>query len=246
MENPVITIGRKLKHTKLVSRYANLLHYRPGYVELDMKNFDTVEVDGFKFVMSDQVDSVLRVKGNPWFEGVRPTDTVLDIGANIGAITIPLAAIAHKVYAVEPVGLFVSQLEKNIKLNHLHNVTVLSIGMGKYENKAKIRFGNYQDNNCHLRPFGMIKKLIPRPIDFLKCDCEGAEWDIQPKELKGIRELRFEFHFRRGREQKDREILRKWYIWLKENGYKHAESMGGDPGPVMPISACLCLRASKK
>ncbi|HUW85261.1 MAG TPA: FkbM family methyltransferase, partial [Methanoregula sp.] len=30
--------------------------------------------------------------------------------------------------------------------------------------------------------------------DFLKCDCEGAEWHIVPEDLTGIRRIEMELH----------------------------------------------------
>ncbi|HNB04239.1 MAG TPA: FkbM family methyltransferase, partial [Methanoregulaceae archaeon] len=30
--------------------------------------------------------------------------------------------------------------------------------------------------------------------DFLKCDCEGAEWKIRPVDLEGIRRIEMELH----------------------------------------------------
>jgi len=57
-------------------------------------------VDGCAFNASNHMDSIQGVKGNPWFNNIRRDDVVLDIGANIGAITIPLAKKAKKVCAV--------------------------------------------------------------------------------------------------------------------------------------------------
>jgi len=34
-------------------------------------------------------------------------------------------------------------------------------------------------------------------VDFLKMDCEGAEWFIEPEELKGIRRIEAEVHLDR-------------------------------------------------
>jgi hypothetical protein len=34
-------------------------------------------------------------------------------------------------------------------------------------------------------------------IDFLKCNCEGGEWTILPREYLGIREIRLDYHIGR-------------------------------------------------
>lgn len=226
-----------------LKRYINLLYWKAGKVELTINNFDIVEVDGYKFRLTDQVDSIQRVVGNPWFEGVRDNDTVLDIGANIGAITVPLAKKALTVYAVEPI--YSNELRDNIELNNLKNVIILRYGLGEKADKVKVRFGDH-DGFCEMKPFSEIKRIIGKQIDFFKCDCEGAEWLIQPEELAGIRELRLEFHIRRGREKKDHKILEKWYSWLDTNGYKKNTLYGDDPGPIIPISHVLGIMASKK
>ena len=88
---------KKSRAFKGIRPYLNLLYYDPGNIIIRQDTFDTVSVDRFSFHMSDQIDSLQRVIHNPWFEGVRETDIVLDIGANIGAITIPLAKIAKKI-----------------------------------------------------------------------------------------------------------------------------------------------------
>jgi len=60
---------------------------------------------------------------------IHPQDTVLDIGANIGAFTVALATSARSVHAFEPIPTNADQLEKNIRLNHLTNVVVHRVGL---------------------------------------------------------------------------------------------------------------------
>ena len=60
---------------------------------------------------------------------LRSTDIVLDIGAHVGMITIRLAKTAKSVFAVEP--LFTDELEGNVALNELHNVTMYEGNAGK-------------------------------------------------------------------------------------------------------------------
>lgn len=54
---------------------------------------------------------------------VTPESTVLDVGANIGALTIPLARHAKHVYAFEPQRLPFQMLCANLALNDIENVT---------------------------------------------------------------------------------------------------------------------------
>lgn len=214
----ILLLLSKLKRSPKMAgirNYTNLLYYDPGFVTIKISNFDTIEVDGCKWRVSDQLNMNQRIKGNPWFMGVRSTDIVVDIGANIGAMTIPYAKVAKKVYAVEP--LFNEELQANVDLNELDNVEVIPFGIGK-EGWKDIEF----DSKCSEAPFitfGALKRQIGEPIDFLKMDGEGCEWDIDPSELKGIRELRIEFHIPRGKVKEYREKFTQYINWMKNNGY---------------------------
>ena len=124
---PILSGWKRSNRFAGIRRYTNLLYYDKETVTLRLRDFDIVGADGFRFYMSKQVVSVRKVINNEWFEGVKPTDTVVDIGANIGAITIPLAKAVKKVYAIEPV--YSEELGANIKLNNLTNIEVFSYGI---------------------------------------------------------------------------------------------------------------------
>jgi len=53
-------------------------------------------------------------------------------------------------------------------------------------------------------------------VDFLKMDCEGAEWCITPDELKGIRRIEAEIHNFDGTHN-----LLDFVDMLSNNGYKY-------------------------
>ena len=198
-----------------IRKYTNLLYYDPGFVTIKVSNFDTIEVDGCKWRVTDQINMNQRIKGNPWFEGIRSTDIVVDIGANIGAMTIPYAKVAKKVYAVEP--LYYKELDDNIKLNGLENVEVWRCGIGAGLD-VEIEFDG-RIERVPLRSFRELKATLGCQIDFLKMDGEGCEWDIEPSELKGIRELRMEFHIPRGKVKEYRKRFEVYINWMKHGGY---------------------------
>lgn len=58
-----------------------------------------------------------------------PDATVLDVGANIGSYTLPLAKHAKKVLAFEPVPETFKLLKYNIEQNNLQNVTAYNVGL---------------------------------------------------------------------------------------------------------------------
>lgn len=243
MRHAIYSALRKFKRSNMLGlrNLVNLAYYDPKTVVLHYDRFDYVVVDGCKFYASDQIDSLQRVEGNPWFEGVRPTDTVVDIGANIGAITIPLAKVAQYVVAVEP--LFFDELVANRNLNELKNVFVLKAGLGNHAKSAHIGFSS-KEGDVPLMSFLEIKKTAGGRIDFLKVDCEGYEWDLEPEWVKGIRELRFEFHIRRHEGKRDWKRLDEWKYWLEQNGYKYVLDWGESPSICVPFEACAVMRAS--
>lgn len=235
----------KLKHSPKpwgIQNIINTMYYSPGRVQLDVNRYDYVEVDGFKYRVTDQIDSVQRVKGNPWFDGIKPGDVVLDIGANIGAITIPLAKYASVVVALEP--LFPDLLAENVALNGYENVVIQPVGLSD-KKELDVAFSSRRKTVPCLN-FSDILECVGKPIDFLKVDCEGGEWSIVPEQLKGIRELRLEFHVRRRHFAEDIDVLfGEWYDWLIENKYDFEITEGDTPPPFHQIKECYLLRASK-
>ncbi len=242
----IYSIMRSVKKSKAFSRirpYLNLLYYDPDNVIINKHNLDTVSVDGFSFHMSDQIDSLQRVIHNPWFEGVRDTDIVLDIGANIGAIAIPLAKTAKKTYAVEP--LFIRELSNNIYLNHLHRkVVIIPYAVGDETHSQEVEFSS-KKAIVEFITFEQLLKRVGKQVDFIKIDGEGCEWDIKPEQLEGIREIRIEFHLRRNHKLDDKVKLAKYMRWFEENNYEVYKEWGKTPLCV-PFTACLVLRASKR
>jgi FkbM family methyltransferase len=123
-----------------------------------------------------------------WMNDIRREDRVLDIGANIGAFCIRAANISCHVTAVEPVT--ADLLEKNISLNGV-NVRVIRCGLGD-GSPSVIEW----DGEHSPVPTFRLRDLIRTSggCDFLKCDCEGAEWNIHPGDFKGIRRIEMELH----------------------------------------------------
>jgi FkbM family methyltransferase len=235
--------ARKLKRSNFPGHgLLNLMYYDPETVVLHQANLDYVVVDGCKFFVSDQIDSIQRVRGNPWFANVRETDTVVDIGANIGAIAIPLAQTAKRVLAIEP--LFCEELWDNAQLNGLKHVIVLRSGIGPSAVSQRFEFGP-RSGEAPCMPFSKAKAMLNMPIDFLKMDCEGCEWSIQPVEMAGIRELRIEFHMRRGHKKEDTAAFAKWKQWLDDNNYTYTIGRMKVP-PCVPFYDYFLLNASRR
>lgn len=242
MIEKVYSLARQMKRKNYPGKsLVNSMWDEKGKVILDCRNFDFVEVDGCKFFVNDQLDSIQRIGGNPWFRNIKETDVCVDIGANIGAITVPLAKKAKWVYAIEP--LYADLLRANLELNCLSNVTVLKCGIGSPPGTSRVEFGPRQ-GKMKVHTFGALKKYVGK-IDWLKIDGEGCEWDIPISEYRGIREIRIELHVRRSNRRRDYFKFEHLQDWLECNEYECVVTRGAVPGPCVPFSECILLNASK-
>jgi hypothetical protein len=123
-----------------------------------------------------------------WMEDIRADDHVLDIGANIGAFCIRAAKKSGHIFAVEPLATDI--LITNIALNRV-NVQVFYGALGN-GSPSHIEWDGIHSVVHSYRLRDLIQ--MAGGCDFLKCDCEGAEWQIQPAHLKGIRRIEMELH----------------------------------------------------
>ena len=133
---------------------------------------------------------------------VKPTDVVLDIGANVGAHTILLARLAHRghVFAFEPVAEMAERNSLNCALNGLDNVTIVRCGLGATDGaldmNVNVAGSGFEGTSSFLasahvvdRPGNYISRQLPvRRLDdliselgltsrigFIKMDTEGFE-----------------------------------------------------------------------
>lgn len=122
------------------------------------------------------------------YNDIREDDIVIDIGANVGAFAIRAARHSRHVVAVEPVTC--DLLIENVRLNGVE-VRVVCGALGDGE-PAQIRW----DDREVCVPTFTLRDIIALAggCDFLKCDCEGAEWMIDPGDLAGIRRIEMELH----------------------------------------------------
>jgi hypothetical protein len=122
------------------------------------------------------------------FNDICPEDIVVDIGANVGAFCIRAARRSKNVTAVEPVT--VALLQDNIRANGVSvDVIAGALGDGKPA-------GIWWDECRVFTPTYTLRMIFEQSggCDFLKCDCEGAEWLINPSELAGVRRIEMELH----------------------------------------------------
>jgi len=141
-----------------------------------------------RFVKRDRLYRQITEIGEYRYDDIRPTDFVVDIGANVGAFCIRAARYSGHVTAVEPIATDI--LQENIRLNGAC-VKVIGGALGD-GNPTEISW-----DGCRARvPTYTLRQIIGMAggCDFLKCDCEGAEWLIRPEDLAGIRRIEMELH----------------------------------------------------
>lgn len=168
---------------------------------------------------------------------VKRGDTVIDIGANLGYYTCPLADLVGeqgRVYAVEPVPVIFSVLRRNV--GSRRNVELLNYALGE-ESRAiemandSVASAGYFGTGRNFVSEGELSKDAVRftaqmrrgselfndveKIDFIKCDIEGYERVVLP-ELRPL----IEKHHPTVLVETDGESRRKMIEMFTEIGYK--------------------------
>jgi FkbM family methyltransferase len=136
---------------------------------------------------------------NPEGFEIKEKEIVFDIGANNGFFSIYAASKATEgmVYAFEPVPYLAQQIRDSVLLNNFKNLKVENIAIG-VDNPESVFYISKDHNGCHslYERKGELEKIITKvvdlqkfcvekninTIDFLKLDCEGAEYEIINKD----------------------------------------------------------------
>lgn len=119
---------------------------------------------------------------------LRPHDTVVDVGANIGNHTIFFAGVLHcKVVAVEPVPLLAEILRSNVARNQLSDrVTVHQAALGREDAQAeiaKLDKTNFGGTTLRLQsggdiPVKRLDTLVSGTVGLIKIDAEGMDYQV--------------------------------------------------------------------
>lgn len=144
------------------------------------------------------------------FESIKDFEFI-DIGANIGSFTL-LAGYykAKKIVAVEPVLGTYNLLCDNIKRLNLDQVKTFQNAVGQYDNQ-KVKLYKNSDSGLSsaytdLGDFDLVNTISLRTLMahlstdnvYLKCDCEGAEYDLllnaEKQDLARIKYIAIEIH----------------------------------------------------
>lgn len=138
---------------------------------------------------------------------VRPGDIILDVGANIGGLTMPFSQLVGengRVFAFEPQRWIFYMLCGNIAINNMNNVYCINCAVGETEGSMEVpeidysHEGNYGNvtlgENKNWDDKGILKYVVPlitldkvpvNKCNLIKIDVEGMELGV----LKGGRKF---------------------------------------------------------
>jgi len=175
---------------------------------------------------------IMKHYSPPGFE-IRDTDTVIDIGAHIGFFSVMAASQARKgaVYSFEPDGRNFGMLQENIEINEIKNVVPINSAVAESNGERELftspdnlgahsfYITSYEGTHYEGKELvkttsleSVFKQYDIHQVDYLKLDCEGAEYEIlcssPPSLLHKISKMGIEYHF--GGEKLDhfRQLLR--------------------------------------
>jgi FkbM family methyltransferase len=145
----------------------------------------------------DHVEGAFEPEMVSFFQSLLlPTDTVLDIGANIGCTSLLFSDLAHKVYSFEPSPSTHRWLVENVQRAKLNNVETINLGLGKDAGSFELTFapnnrsGGFVSNLTSASEGHQVEKItIARgddfmrehqiaKVDFIKIDVEGFEQSV--------------------------------------------------------------------
>ncbi|MEG6548839.1 FkbM family methyltransferase [Desulfocurvibacter africanus] len=166
---------------------------------------------------------------------------IIDCGANIGLSTVHFK-LKHphaRVTALEPDPAICGMLERNVSAFGFTDVEVLC--KAAWTDDAGVSFINSggvggridASKDCgDTTPSIRLRDLLQEPVDFLKIDIEGAEYEVLKDcadSLKNVRNLFIEYHSMEKDEQQLDQILK----FLKSTGFRYyiKEAWNNQPHP---------------
>jgi FkbM family methyltransferase len=122
---------------------------------------------------------------------LRPSDSLLDVGASVGLVALHAARLGLPVVAVEPDPHYRGRLRHNLSLNPGLDIEILDCAIADFDGRTELHFdypGGYSPSlsrqgrhrRSHAVSVRSIDSLIATkeiaPPTVMKLDVEGAEW----------------------------------------------------------------------
>jgi FkbM family methyltransferase len=144
---------------------------------------------------------------------------VFDIGANRGWYSFHLAkrSPALRIHSFEPMPAIFTELKANLEINQFANITIHPFGLSNRSGSARFFFNSRitvassaadlfgaadtREVEVKLRTLDEVQAEWDTPIDFIKCDVEGAELFVFQGGMKALAKCRPVIFC---------EMLRKW------------------------------------
>ncbi len=182
---------------------------RPGTAQCG--TFTVRFVDGLSYYMSWKDIFVHRIYH---FEAARPDPRVLDCGSNIGLSVLyaKQAYPAARVTAFEADPRLLPVLRENLARNGLAGVNTVEAVLGAHDGTVTLTSegacGSYVAGSTdvvieatgaasHTVRCVRLRDWLAEPVDFLKMNIEGAEWEVledSADRLRSVREMVTEYH----------------------------------------------------
>ncbi|MBP7745657.1 MAG: FkbM family methyltransferase [Phycisphaerae bacterium] len=178
--------------------------YRPGCLTLD----------GCRVHYDDLLSLYMEYKhifawGIYDFQPTGPRPRVLDCGSHVGLSVLRFKRIAPdcRVTAFEPDATVLELLTRNIQENRLTDVEVVPAALAGVGGTARfvadgadggaLAHGDYAPPSAAVVPTVRLADYLGEPVDLLKMNIEGAEWDVlqaAADRLQNVRQMVIEYH----------------------------------------------------
>jgi FkbM family methyltransferase len=183
---------------------------------------------------------------------VNEGDTVVDIGAHIGVFSVYAAELSKtgSVYAFEPFINNYRMLEKHKIINHKENLFIYNKGISDREGTQtlflspdnntgghSLHLKNHSDRKAEIQTItlsGFCDREKIHKIDFLKMDCEGAEFEILRSDesiLQKVNKIVMECHPYGNNSVEDIVSI------LERNGFKVVRESNNSPNGIEMLYA---------
>lgn len=247
-----------LQHIKLIPTILLEIKNRPefcmNYITHRKVWWPYILRNGYKIMCQDFDDlwTISEVIFKKCYGKIFPKSwTILDIWANTGISAIYLASKSwtSKIIAYEPFERNYNQIKKQVKLNRLENrIFTHKVWIDKTSGTKKLYIAdqsvtpnmyNMTSSDTYVEITtttidDIIKDYRLQTIDFIKMDCEWAEFDIlywtSEENIKKIHEIKMEYHDifvndkKRNSKYLKSWLKQRWFTITKERIQPHAKN----------------------